>query len=266
MSKVAIIAAAGWKGAGCRRASVPLCQPCLKPLATCPEPLLPLGDGTTPLSRLSHQLSSHGFKIVIAVGKLGSLYPKYVASAGNRWISRPLAKQMLNQSPWTRGRLAFAAEYGRTIAISKPDQGGSVESVCHVIDILQREEPLTRLLIVFGDTLFSDKALDDLLDLPFPFCLHRGGEFLFYLDAKGVEIYHKLAPRRPPNAEFFRWKHQIVHPYHQLQAELARTGVHLFGQGGEDFEGSVPTYPGTDLDTWKAYDQVLGMIRRGSFG
>lgn len=257
--KTAIVLAAGWKGAGCRKVDVPNCQDCLKPLATCPEPLLPLGDGSTSLSRLSRQFRELDFEVIIAVGKLGCLYPRYAGDAGGRSISRVLAHQMLRESPWTKGRLQFAAEYGNLVTIDEPDGGTRFNSACCSIEACLQRGPVSRLFIVHGDFLFSDRLFREIVNLPFPFYLHLfGGEEVFFLDEGGIQIYHRIAPRERLSENYFESKRAMIKPRRLLCETLALAGVNLLNVKSLTYGREWQ-----DLDTWRAYNRALGRVKQG---
>jgi len=116
MKSIAIIAAAGWKGAG----------EGFGKLVGCPEPLLPLGDESTIISRLATQLQQLDFEIVIPIGKLGYPYLSYAPFCPGVGIASSLRNAMtaegisLDSSPWTQERFNYLSQLGKVIQIPNP--------------------------------------------------------------------------------------------------------------------------------------------------
>jgi hypothetical protein len=187
---IAVIAMAAWKGGGQGSGK----------LVGCPEPLLPLGDGETIVSRLVKQLQQLDFEIVIAAGKIGYPYRAYAPYAPSLAPSACLTHAMnvtgisLDSSPWTQERIDYLSELGKVIQIPNPGVGNCHDTYCQVIDSLTDDKSWGRLLLIHGDTMFTDGFLQDIMDLPWPsqFIMHPLHS-VFKLDRSTTAIYRKYA-------------------------------------------------------------------------
>lgn len=187
MDDVAIIAAAGWKGVG-REVG----------LAECPASFLPLGNGTSTLSRLSKQFHRLGYDVLIAVGALGYPFKAYqprdeylVQHAAGRSIESILEEIGVHpeDSPWTLERHAYAATLGEIVTMPDPGWSNMHDSFCRVMDYLG--DNWQRLVLVCGDTVFSTPFLRDVftfLNWPCQFGMHYN-HAIFLLDTAGGAIY-----------------------------------------------------------------------------
>lgn len=189
-TSIAIIAMAAWKGGG---------QGCEK-LVGCPEPLLPLGNGETIVSRLARQLQQLDFEIVIAAGEIGYPYHAYTPYCPGIGISPSLKYAMdaegipLNSSPWTRERIDYLSRLGTVIHMPNPGIGNCHDTYCQIIDKLMSDESWERLLLIHGDTMFTDEFLQDIMNLPWPsqFIMHPL-HTIFKLDRPTTVTYREYA-------------------------------------------------------------------------
>ena len=202
MDDIAIIAAAGWKGAG--RGGK---------LVKSPVPFWPLGKGTTPLSRLSGQLKSLGFRVMIVVGALGYPFKDYQPRGGDhvRYDAGVSVNSILEEigiqlddSPWTPERHAYAATLGKIVVTPDPGWSNQHNSFCEAMDCIDSD--YHHLVLVCGDTIFSPSFLGEVFNnLPWPsqFGMHPN-HAIFLLDKGGAEIYRRYAEghrKRPCRAE-----------------------------------------------------------------
>lgn len=212
MNKIAIIAAAGWKGGGWGMDDrVKECPDVFRPLTSCPEPLLPLGDGTTPVSRLVKQLKHHGFKIVIGAGEPGCTYQSFAMFCPGCEIHPRLKVELsrfgqsLDMSPWTPERIAYLRTLGTVHLMPNPGVGNCHDTYCHVIDTGLAS--WNRLLLLHGDTLFIDKFLDDIFALSWPcqFSMHPV-HTMFLLTPEILSAYRNFAEQHRAGWETYREK------------------------------------------------------------
>lgn len=187
MDDVVIIAAAGWKGTG-REIG----------LAECPAPFLPLGDGTSALSRLSKQFYRLDYNVFIAVGALGYPFKAYQPRGGYRtqaYADRSIDSILEeigvqpNDSPWMPERHAYAATLGEIVIMPDPGWSNQHDSFCEAMDYLG--DNWERLVLICGDTIFSTTFLIDVFKtLPWPcqFGMHYN-HAIFLLDKVGGATY-----------------------------------------------------------------------------
>ena len=164
MANVALIAGAGWKGAACRLKNVPSQTPeFLLPLIACPELLLPLGDGSTVLSRLAGQLQDRGFSLFISVGEPGCLFPTAARHYGGHrtLITKEAVRAGQMVSPWTEERVRYVQQFGCVVRQPNPDIGNCHTSFCSLLDAAGRD--WDRWLLLCGDMVISGALLDEVL-------------------------------------------------------------------------------------------------------
>lgn len=187
---IAVIAMAAWKGGGEGAGK----------LVGCPEPLLPLGNGETIVSRLTKQLQQLSFEIIIAAGKIGYPYHAYTPYCPGKGIAPHLQDAMNTEgispdsSPWTQERIDYLSQLGKVIQIPDPGIGNCHDTYCQVIDSLMDDESWKRLLLIHGDTMFTDGLLQDIVDLPWPsqFMMHPLHS-VFKLDRLATVIYREYS-------------------------------------------------------------------------
>jgi hypothetical protein len=169
-------------------------------------------------SRLSGQLRKFGFRVFLAVGRLGYPFEEYQI----RWsvdergynVSNEEALEQMNlsptDSPWTQERHAQAAQWGELIFAPDPGWGNQHDTFCMAIDeIGGRWE---RLALACGDTIFSEPLMDDVMGkLPWPcqFQMHPCHS-IFLLDKMRIGVYRDYADkyRRRPE-RYLSWKEVI---------------------------------------------------------
>lgn len=238
---VAIIAAAGWKGAGADFPGVP---------PGCPEALLPLGDGTTILSRQVRQLRERGFEPFIGVGQPGCRFPWWARHVveGN-YVSKEGAEQGSVSSPWTEERVEYVRGLGTPVLCPDPDATSHHGTYRLVLDAAGWD--WGRAFFSHGDMLISDGLLDDFLALPWPchivFRLHTW----LILDPQAARVYcyditqHSRAARMW-DARKNPWT-DILHAVAPLV------------NGDEVFPGRADEF--MDVDIARDYGQVLEWAR-----
>jgi len=226
MDKVAVIAAAGWKGID-------------GPLVECPIPFLSLDDGTTTLGRVSKQLRHLGFYTYVAVGPLGYPYHAYQPRGG--YFTNEQVKNLLQvlkgrgvdpvASPWTEERHAYAAEYGELLIMPDPGWGNQHNTFCEAIDNIKKS--WDRLLLVHGDTLFSSQLLREVLELSAPFQFDMcPNHAIFLLDEAGAQIYRTYAEdyrKRATRPEDWVSRTRLAPDGAVGLAELACRGISQYG-------------------------------------
>jgi len=193
MANVALIAGAGWKGAACRISIVPPKTPeFLLPLITCPELLLPLGDGSTVLSRLAGQLQDRGFSLFISVGGPGCLFPTAARHYGGHrtLITKEAVRAGQVVSPWTEERIRYVQQFGCVVRQPNPDIGNCHTSFCSLIDAAGKG--WDRWLLLCGDMVISNKLLDETLSYPSS-CWFRLKDQILWLDSDGLKDYSSVA-------------------------------------------------------------------------
>lgn len=230
MTDIAVIAAAGWKGAGHTTGMVDR-----------PEALLPLGDGTTVVSRLAAQLKALGFTSIIGVGRPGCLYPRvaYFLTVGNprqeRFLPEDVAQVGRTVSPWTWEDVEYVARFAVPWIVPVPERGNWHNFAHTVLDAIGYRN-WDRLFIVSGDYMFTDALLRDVVSCspPCQVQMPSTGHVAFLLDPAGARIYYEAMETH----QGFRQTTPI--------AELERAGLPLVkvgeGRGDEwldvDFEHS----------------------------
>jgi len=206
--RVAIIAAAGWKAIG-RNVG----------LQHIPGPFLPLGDGTTIVSRLAGQLGNLGFEVFIAIGALGYPFGSYQLRWGSdeRGYNTPSEEGLRSiglspaDSPWTSEIYKQASQWGKLISVPDPGWGNQHDTFCIGLDEISGQ--WERVLLVCGDTLFDDSFIADittLLPWPCQFQMHPCHS-VFLLDRGHVGAYRSRAQnyRRRPES-YWDWKQMIA--------------------------------------------------------
>jgi hypothetical protein len=191
MADVALIAGAGWKGAACRLKAVPPKTPdFLLPLIACPELLLPLGDGTTVLSRVADQLQDRGFSLFVSVGKPGCLFPTAAMHYGGRrtLITKEAFGIGRTVSPWTAERVRYVQQFGCAVEQANPDVGNCHTSFYSLLDAAGKD--WDRWLLLCGDMVFSDALLDEMLSYARS-CWFRLKDQVLLLDRQGVDDYKR---------------------------------------------------------------------------
>jgi len=196
MRKVALVAAAGWKGAGSKAPEDVLqTLPISSPLAGCPECLLPLGDGTVFISRLVAQLKSLGFSLVISAGRPGCLFPgtaHHHYDGGHPKITKEALKLGETISPWTDERIDFLRYFGNVVLVDNPDIGSCHDSYCQLIDAAGSD--WDRWLLVPADSAFTMVLLEELLAEEPP-CWFELADAVLWLDKIGVNAYRREAQK-----------------------------------------------------------------------
>ena len=242
----AIISAAGWKGAGV-----------LLGLGQIPEPFLPLGDGTTTLSRTATTLSENGHEVYIAVGEKGYPYSRYI-----RWTAEcplPLpgfpADFPWDGSPWTDERLSYAADLGTVVQM--PDPGGwttSLDTFCETMDWLG-EEQWDDLFLACGDMFVPRDCLEFILALETPFIFSFTAYHNYYgLDLAGAQFFRKYSEDFRRFRDERSWKRdKAMAPGHLGSVALRENG---FSVHGHDI---APPHVWSDIDYKETYADVLKM-------
>jgi len=225
MDKVAIIAAAGWKGVD-------------GALVECPVPFLPLVDGTAPLERLSKQLSALSFYTYVAVGPLGYPYRSYqprgvyftddakdyISSLRNRGVDP-------DGSPWTEDRHTRAASCGELLIMPDPGWANQHDTFCRAMDSIDRSWDL--LLLICGDTLFSTEFLKDVMELSIPFQFDMcSNHAIFVLDKSGAQAYRAYAEWHRKRAKVPKdWvARTTAYPDGSIgQGSLSKLGIRQYG-------------------------------------
>lgn len=199
MVKIAILVATGWKGAG-HKAPIPEDTPgvCL-PLHLCPEPLLPIGNGRTILSRTVDMLWARDFaRIYIVIGEPGCLYPSARARQG---VARNTTEEQVaagaRQSPWTQERLNYVARLGTPILSENPDSGDYMDSYALALDTIGYDG-WDRAWLQQADVLLSERLMDTILEI-------EGSASLFSLLPQ-----HDIFQFGPEEGREFR---QIIEPW-----------------------------------------------------
>jgi hypothetical protein len=188
VKKVAVIAAAGWKGGGSNKLGFP----------DCPEPLLPLPNGETIVSRLAKQLKRFGFEIVIGAGQPGCTFQSFEKFCPGCVVGDVLTTELaesglsLDDSPWTEGRIEYLESLGKVVLMPNPGIGNCHDTYCRIIDVALGT--WDRLLLLHGDMLFTDKFLTDIFALPWPcqFSMHPV-HTMFLLTPNILPAYRQFA-------------------------------------------------------------------------
>lgn len=187
-NKIAIVAAAGWKGAGHTLN-----------LADRPEALLPLGDDTTIISRLVGQLKKLGFLSIVGVGRPGCLYPRVAAyfSGGNprqeRFIPENVAQMGRVVSPWTWDDIQYISGFAIPFIVPVPERGNRHDFTCNVLDAIGYGN-WDKLLLIPGDFVLTSALLKDIVSYPAP-CqveMPAEGHIALLLDQNGARTYYEV--------------------------------------------------------------------------
>ena len=191
MKKVAIIAAAGWWGCGCLTNPVPPhTQDVLKPLAGCPDALLPLGNGETALSRLAQQLKRLNYEVYIGVGEPGCLWNYGIQDRINYSGERSLTKTALefgrSKSPWNKDKVEYCKQFGKVVEIPNPDGKGKHRTFLQVLESI--EEPFERIMLICGDCLFTNVLIKE-IDSRGPHIFFTEHDEVLILNKAGIEIW-----------------------------------------------------------------------------
>ena len=229
MSDVAIIAGAGWKCGGAGVKDIPPQTDAISlPLTGCPEMLLPLGNGTTVISRLSSQLRKRGFTIFIGVAPVGYTYPSatyFVTYKKRRYpVDKGSAQIGLSVEVWTQERLDYVAKFGTTFFGPDPDKSNINSTLLAGID---RAGPdWDRWLLLPGDMMFSDALLDEIIAWPCS-CALWLGDLALWLNAEGIGHYRELTRGRlggKSKHHAISEKAWLVYPHRHGDA-LAKRGI-----------------------------------------
>ncbi len=239
MRKIAIITAAGYKGASTQLPDVPEC---------CPEALLPLG-GTTILGRQVKQLNALGFECHVTVGKPGCLY-----RATLKWAKEAYGLGELDdsQSPWTDDRVNYVRSLGvQVVIIKNPDGRTASDSRLIAMDKIGYE--WDKLLISNGDHAYTDRIIEAIATAPFP-CQVR--------QCRKLKLHNAVFILNPDAARLF-YKFSRTHREMGMRAWFGNTShefgdVHIRGgrSTGEVFSDTVPLryihehFPGYDFHEW----------------
>jgi len=201
VTDVAVISAAGWKGAGELNPLVEA-PDFLKPTVTCPEALLPLGDGSTVTSRLMSQLSGLGFRCIVGVGMPDSLFPRaaqyYTGDNPGEYpfITQETAQVGRTISPWTERRVEHLAQFGEVVRIPSSDVGGRQDTAYRILRRLNVGQE-DGVLLVSGDFMFSDGYLEAIIALPRPcqFQTPAAKHLVYWINGTDLPAYRCCARR-----------------------------------------------------------------------
>lgn len=245
MRQVAFISAAGWKRSGEEHG-----------FGDCPEPFLPLGDGTTPLYRTSRTLSGLGFDIYIAMAPLGYEFCRH-------W-PKFTAEDPLKGSPWTQERIDYASELGTVVHVPDPGRSGSNDTFCSMLEMVTDWD---HVLMARGDILTADGDLEMVIEtLPWPSQYQMACNHSYYLlDQESAVIYlQQMAPWRRNNWTSRRaWgdaMHRWVPDGHpEGTGRFANAGIPSYG------EHNGPKLRWIDIDNARRYAHVLELVADGTF-
>jgi hypothetical protein len=247
----AIISAAGWKGAGIGTG-----------LAGCPEPFLPLGDGTTTLSRTATILADNGYDVSIAIGRRGYPFCHYV-----RWTNTPTPPIFddgfpWDASPWTTVRHNYAAKLGDVLEM--PDPGGwttSLDTLCESMDMLDEGE-WDGLILTCGDMLIPHKCMNFILSLKKPFVFSfTAFHVVFGLDADGARIFRECAEpfRRFDSARSWKYDKRDGPSCYGLEV-LKAEGFKAYG-----LDSAPQCNRWTDIDIDETYKDARALVAMPRF-
>jgi len=198
VKKVAIIAAAGWWGCGCLMdPAPPFTQDLLKPLAGCPEALLPLGNGETVLSRLARQLKELSYEVYIGVGEPGCLWDygirdriKFLGERGLTEIAREFGH---SKSPWNRDKVEYCKQFGKVVEIPDPDNWGKHRTFLRILEGI--DEPFELIMLICGDSLFTNALIEE-IDSRGSHIFFTEHDEVFVLNKAGVEIWKDIIQKK----------------------------------------------------------------------
>jgi len=247
MRKVAIISAAGWKAAGREHG-----------LLNTPESFLPLGDNTTPLSRVATTLSSRGFDVYVGVGVPGYPFNKY-------WPK--YAQYATSGSPWAWEIIDYAGRYGEPVYIGDPGCKGSHDTLSKVLGSV---DDFDKVVLARGDIILSPGRLESVLDkIKWP-CQYQlcPNHSYFFLDRDTSNYYLNYIRSINFDGESTRddwWKAMRGrYPRHAYYPDGHPCGSHAFVKNGVSFYGS-DFVPGEwiDIDLPQNYTDALRMVKEG---
>lgn len=252
MVKLAIIAAAGWKGTSSVYPHI---------ARGIPEPLLPLNGVMTILSRQVSQLRALGYTVFAGIGQPGSLY-SHSASLRLREgiIDMDGAEEGARPpGPWTWPRVEYVHRIGAIPVLIEDPSGKSMHNTFDVCINSIGYTGWDQLLLMSGDYVFSDALLTRVLEWPSPFQMwmtcHSSGvlcHLMLSLDVKCAKAYMSLDPY-DPNAGY-------GHRYHN--DELRQ----VIGDAGASITCAQERFPGLfkngwlDVDYPVEYDRALRMV------
>jgi len=243
----AIISAAGWKGSGASRG-----------LAERPEPFLPLGDGTTSLSRSAKALSEKGYTVYIAMGKRGYPYGSYI-----RWQETTILPEFdedfpWDRSPWTQELYDYASKLGTVLEMEDP--GGwstSLDTLCEAMDDIGREN-WDRLFLTCGDMMIPRPCFEYIIDCEIPFVFSfTAYHACFGMDREGSEFFREYAePYRRFSCKEAWYNAKSPSPNYQGVDVLKEHGfTHV------QIDDRVPPCKWTDIDNTKTYQRAIKLVR-----
>jgi len=255
MRKVAIIAAAGWKGSGVEEG-----------LPYCPEPFLPLGDGTTTLSRSATMFAKHDFDVYIAVAEQGYRCSEYWDDLLPKESTEEFS---MDSSPWTQARFDYASQFGTAVEVPNPGRTSANVTLCFVMDILKGQ--YDQLLLAQGDMLLSYDFFEKMMvgfsrSLTPSIYGFTPNHLYFFLDRLRVIVYrHLVEPwigrefesRRDP--EYRRMAAYMPSGHPQGMGVMGIAGTEIYG-GHNWFNGEW-----MDIDTPEQYTRALQLVADGTF-
>ena len=264
MTKVAVIAAAGWKAAGDSSLKPDGCPDFLLPLEGCPNALLPIGGGETILSRLAGQLARLGFSLFVGVGRPGCLFPGWSRYRAELWdhmrgtISEEAVRLGREVSPWTGERIRYIARFATSVPVPDPDRNNVHDTFCRVLDAAGTHHD--RTLMMHGDTLVRNSVLEKVLDQPCP-CQYELEEShpIFWFNVLAAGAYRRYA--EPLRSGWDGYPADV-----QIRACLASGGVPVVNHGSSDdwcdvdYPRSLP--PTETVPHIMSYERALDWMRR----
>ena len=242
MNQIAIIACAGWKGAGRGTEFVHL-----------PAPFLPLEDGSTCASYLSERFREMDYDVVLTAGPLGypfkACQPRHEFRTASRYagmsgaeIARIIGVDP-EGTPWTDELHRYIRTLGTLIVQPSPGWMSKHDSYCVALDAIARD--YDRVVLVRGDKLYDARFLSQVMDtMPWPcqFSLEVYHS-IFMLDRNGVAIYRR-------DAQAHRERSRAKQNWGQEMAKQPDGGE---GTGRLDRAG-IPHY-GFHTPPWNEWDR-----------
>jgi len=247
----AIIAAAGWKAAGADIG-----------LPGCPEPFLPLGDGTTTLSRTAQAFSDNECEIYTAIAGRDYPYSRYIRWSEQKFLPKFGHDFDWSATPWTPERYAYAAQFGAVLEM--PDPGGwstSLDTFCQSMDMIGADN-WDGLILACGDMLVHREVLDFIAGLPVPFVFSLTAFHAYFgLDADGARCFRDYAEpyRRFRSQDAWRNEKNWA-PHYWGNTILAQAGFNIFGRE------TAPVQKWTDIDIAAIYGDALRWVAAESDG
>jgi len=243
MKKVAFISAAGWKRSGDEHG-----------LADCPEPLLPLGDGTTSLYRTARVLSALDFDVYIAMAPIGYRFDQH-------WAMFTEDQPLLEGSPWTQERVDYVSKLGTVIHVPNPGRTcGAHSTFCEMMEVVTDWD---HLFLARGDMVYSEGHLARIITtLPWPSQYQVAPTHGWLLLDKSIEAAYlsQVAPFHHTTWESRKiWStttYQLPDGYPQ--------GTHKFGLKVFNNQNG-PVGQWLDIDNVKTYKQALAGVADGTF-